>query len=316
MSTYLTELTLRLATGIAELPEPTRAASAEFFLSRQQPDGGFAGRQGRGDLYYTSFALRGLAMLGRLYGPVADRAANYLRDRLAEATATGTMVDLTSLLTGMTVLASAAGVDLLQQAPASRREEVERFLDASRRDDGGYAKRPASPRSTTYNTFLALLCREMIDAPIEDAAATVRFIGAQRTDGGGFREIHAGKRAGTNPTAAAIGSLRLLDALDTLDARARRDTIGLLASMQTEEGGLRANLRIPIADLLSTFTGLSTLMDLDAADRVDLTAIRNYVENLADGAGGYRGANWDAESDVEYTFYGLGCLGLLPSYGQ
>jgi geranylgeranyl transferase type-2 subunit beta len=29
--------------------------------------------------------------------------------------------------------------------------------------------------------------------------------------------------------------------------------------------------------------------------------------------GGFRGAAWDDQADVEYSFYGLGCLALLWS---
>ena len=40
-----------------------------------------------------------------------------------------------------------------------------------------------------------------------------QFIRSQEADEGGFREIRVSKRAGTNPTAAAIGVLRILDAV-------------------------------------------------------------------------------------------------------
>ena len=79
MASYLEELTLRLSSAIAELPETMRARQAKYLLSAQREDGGFAGREGDSDLYYTSFALRSLAMLGELYGPPAERAAAFLR---------------------------------------------------------------------------------------------------------------------------------------------------------------------------------------------------------------------------------------------
>src|SRR5262245_52550386 len=79
MPSYLEELTLRLAAGIAELPEALRARHATYLLAVQRDDGGFAGREGSSDLYYTGFALRSLAILGKLYGPVAERAAAFLR---------------------------------------------------------------------------------------------------------------------------------------------------------------------------------------------------------------------------------------------
>ena len=74
---------------------------------------------------------------------------------------------------------------------------------------------------------------------------------------------------------------------------------------------MRANTRIPIADLLSTFTGLLTLQDLNGTAEIDLAAVRRFATSLALDAGGFRGAEWDPAHDVEYTFYGLGTLGLL-----
>ena len=44
MNPYLQDLTIRLAIGIAALDEPIRKRHAEFLLSKQREDGGFAGR--------------------------------------------------------------------------------------------------------------------------------------------------------------------------------------------------------------------------------------------------------------------------------
>jgi hypothetical protein len=144
-----------------------------------------------------------------------------------------------------------------------------------------------------------------------DDVALVEFLRSQICEEGGFREIRASKRAGTNPTAAAIGSLRILGALDE---NTRLDTIDFLAEMQMDDGGLRANTRIPIADLLSTFTGLLTLQDLGGTAEIDTSAVRRFVESLELEEGGFRGAEWDPAHDVEYTFYGLGTLGLLTHH--
>ena len=81
---YLANLTLRLAAGAAELPEEVRARHAAYVTDSQRDDGGFAGRQGPGDLYYTSFALRTLAMLNVLDEQTALKTARFLNDRLAQ----------------------------------------------------------------------------------------------------------------------------------------------------------------------------------------------------------------------------------------
>ena len=67
-------MTLRLKmlrTAGKGLAHDQRLETAEFILSRQCADGGFAGRRGGSDLYYTSFALDGLLACG---GPVAAGA--------------------------------------------------------------------------------------------------------------------------------------------------------------------------------------------------------------------------------------------------
>ena len=81
MNPYLQDLTIRLAIGIAALDEPTRKRHADFLLNKQREDGGFAGREGESDLYYTGFALRSLGILGELYGEPAERSADFLRNR-------------------------------------------------------------------------------------------------------------------------------------------------------------------------------------------------------------------------------------------
>jgi len=309
MPTYLEDLTLRLSAAIAELPEDLRARQAKHLLAAQRDDGGFAGREGPSDLYYTGFALRSLAMLGELYGPPAERAAAFLRSRLSGQES---IVDFLSLIYGASLLDSAAGIDVYSGADPNWREAVAGALEKLRRSDGGYAKGPEGIASSTYHTFLVLLCHQLIGYKPLEANSIVAFVRSQQCEEGGFREIRASKRAGTNPTAAAIGALKILDALDETT---RRDTIEFLAEMQTDEGGLRANTRIPIADLLSTFTGLLTLEDLGGAAEIDLAAARRFASSLELERGGFRGAEWDPAHDVEYTFYGLGTLGLLTKYG-
>lgn len=307
MPGYLERLTLRLTDGIGRLPDVVRERHAAYLKNAQRADGGFAGREGASDLYYTGFALRGLGIVGELYGDVAERAAGFLRGRL---TGRESIVDFLSLIYGAVLLENSAGIDVLASAPTNWRDAVAETLEKLRRDDGGYAKSAEGMASSTYHSFLVLLCRELIERPAPEPERLVRFVMSQRAEGGGFREIRASKRAGTNPTAAAIGALRILDAVSP---DVRESTLDFLCDMQTDEGGLRANTRIPIADLLSTFTGLVTLVDLDAPHEIDVPAARKFVAGMERPEGGFHGAAWDAAHDVEYSFYGLGCLGLFAT---
>jgi geranylgeranyl transferase type-2 subunit beta len=305
MPKYLEDLTVRLATGVAELPEVVRARHAAYYRAAQRDDGGFAGREGGSDLYYTSFGLRGMSVLGELYGPPAERAATFLRGRLGGRES---IVDFLSLIYGVTLLQVSAGIDVFAGFEGDWKAAVTDALEELRREDGGYAKGPEGVASSTYHTFLVLLCLELIGREAPRPEAIVGFLRSQASEEGGFREIRASKRAGTNPTAAAIGALRMLGALD--DAT-RESTLDFLCEMQTDEGGLRANTRIPVADVLSTFTGLVTLIDLEALHEIDAPAVLRYVQSMEDDRGGFQAASLIAGVDVEYTFYGLGSWALL-----
>ena len=61
-----------------------RRRHAAWFAAAQTADGGFPGRQGPADLYYTGFGLRGLALLDALTEPMGRRAAEFLSAQLAK----------------------------------------------------------------------------------------------------------------------------------------------------------------------------------------------------------------------------------------
>ncbi|HEV3022156.1 MAG TPA: prenyltransferase/squalene oxidase repeat-containing protein [Pirellulales bacterium] len=305
MPTYLEELTLRLARGIDRIGEPLRARHAVFLKAAQRDDGGFAGREGPSDLYYTGFALRGLALVGELDGEPARRAAQFLKGRLSGQ---APIVDFLSLLYGAALLQNSAGIDIFADAPAGWREAVAETLERFRRPDGGYAKTHDGQSSSTYHTFLFVLANQLIGRPPREPQRLVEFVRSRQRDDGGFVEIGPMRKSGTNPTAAAVGLLKILDALDE---GTRQTTIDFLAGMQGDEGGLTANTRIPLADVLSTFTGALTLGDLAANGEIDRAAARRFVESMELAGGGFRGGAWDEGTDVEYTFYGLAALAIL-----
>ena len=117
------------------------------------------------------------------------------------------------------------------------------------------------------------------------------------------------KRSGTNPTAAALA---LLHDLGGMDDDIVADVLGFLTDVASSEGGFQANTRIPFADGLSTFPGLLTAQDLGRGDMISAERIEEFVSGALEREdGGFMGASWDQQADTEYTFYGLGILGLL-----
>ena len=301
---YLQRLTGRLIDGADRLPAAVRQRNAAWVAARQNGDGGFSGREGGSDLYYTGFALRTVAVLQHLESELCHRAANFLRAQLAGP---HTIVDLFSLLVSSFLVRLGGGPDVLAESSGDWPDRVSAILETHRHADGGYAKSPGGTAGSTYTTFLAALATEVVGRTIPDPPRIVTFLRSRFRDGG-FVEIPQMRRAGTNPTAAGVGTLQMLGQLD----EPTRAAVGpFLLRLYSPEGGLRANDRIPAADLLSTFTGAWTLADVGGLEQLDRDRVRLYAESLQGPDGGFRGGHWDAGFDVEYTFYGIGVLALL-----
>ncbi len=177
---YMAGLAQRLALGMLRLPAGLRGAEAGRIVAAQQADGGYAGRRGGSDLYYTSFGLRAAALLGvtdtRLWG----RAARYA----ASLPPPGDVVECYCRL------------------------QVRRLLDE--RGGCGCARDDAAllavldRRRGVYDDFLGALCCQMLG---------VEFAGADLD-----RARQAAAGSGTNQAAAAIGLLAMSDALDEATA--------------------------------------------------------------------------------------------------
>jgi geranylgeranyl transferase type-2 subunit beta len=306
---YLERLTAHLAEGVARLPEAQRRRHLAYLRAAQNPDGGFSGREGDSDLYYTGFALRGLAVLDGLTPEISERAAGFLRQSL---TRQASVVDFFSLLYACLLVQASGGPDVLADSPADWPERVAATLETFRTPDGGYNKTPGARSGSTYHSFLVGLCYQLLNRPLPHPAAIVPFVLARRRDDGGFVEVAPMRRSGTNPTAAAIGLLQLArPAADALTEEIREEAASFLVGLQDSDGGLRANTQIFASDLLSTFTGAWTLSELGALDRIEAGPLRAFTEALEHPEGGYHAFFADDRCDVEYTFYGIGVLALL-----
>jgi geranylgeranyl transferase type-2 subunit beta len=302
---YLTRLTNRLLEGIERLPAEVRERNAQYLLEKQNADGGFSGREGGSDLYYTGFALRSLAVLQALDPDVCGKAADFLRAKL---TGSAGVVDFFSLVVSCYLVPLGGGPDVLADAPPDWRDRVAATLETFRAPDGGYGKTPGAPHGSTYTSFLVTLCLQLLGRPNPEPERLAAFVRSRRRPDGGYVEISAMKRSGTNPTAAGVGLLQILGGLTDDEERGTAEFLAALPS--PFEGGLRANDRIPAADLLSTFTGGWTLDQLGCADKLDWEKVQNYAYECERPIGGFRGGLWDEFTDVEYTFYGLGTYAL------
>lgn len=284
----------------ARLPEELRQRHAAYLIGQQANDGGWAGRRGTPDCYYTLFALAGLALLERLEEPVARRAAAFLEGQIQRPAALGPVDFLASVASSL-VIDGVIGVDVFAGGGRQRLESLRAAAAACRRPDGGYAKTPRGP-SSTYHTFLVTLCRRMLGDTAAETPDPATMVLDRRRPDGGFVELAALRHGGTNPTAAALLLLKIEGRLDPATADGATQ---FLAAMQTADGGIRAHAKIPVADLLSTCAAAVALAAIGRPDAIDPAAASRFIQTLELPHGGYRGGAWDTDADVEYAFYGL-----------
>src|SRR5262245_33318342 len=283
---YLPRLTALLADGLSRLPAARRERHARYLRAAQNPDGGFSGREGGSDLYYTGFALRGLAVLDALSPDTCARAANFLR---ASLTRQASVIDFFSLLYSCLLVQASGGIDVLADSPPDWPDRVAQALEGFRTADGGYAKGPGGNSGSTYHSFLVALCHQLLGREVPRPDALVQFVLSRRREDGGFVEIAAMRKSGTNPTAAGVGVLQVVepDWVTTMPG-VRDGVIEHLLGVASEEGGFRANGRVPLADLLSTFTASWTLTELGASERMEPAEVAGYAAAVERTQGGFK----------------------------
>lgn len=262
----------------------------------QQPDGGFAGRRGASDLYYTDFGLRALDLVAP-ESPVFRDAARHLRWNAREPS---DLIEAFSLLSCVRTLGR-HGLTVSAQRPS-----VRSLLDREALPEGGF-RAPGSNRLSAYRSFLGALCLQLLGDEAHRPETLTAVVALQR-ESGGFAERADEDGAQTSATAAAVALLLMGESLEREQVERAADFI---ASMQADDGGLRAHRETPCGDMLSTFTGLLTLCLLGAQGDLDLPLLARFVRNSAHPGGGFGAGPHDEAADVEYTYYGIASLALM-----
>lgn len=183
---YLNRLTARLADGAVLLPESQRDRHRAWLTGLQNADGGFSGREGDSDLYYTGFALRSLAILQGLEPELCTRCAGFLAARLHSP---ASVIDLFSLLVSRFLVVLGGGPDVFEASGADWPVRVTDLLESFRTPDGGYGRSAESRYGSTYVSFLNLLAMELLERPPLKLEELHEFVVSRQREDGGYVEI-------------------------------------------------------------------------------------------------------------------------------
>lgn len=292
------------------LPDP--ATTVAFLRGCVNSDGGFRGRSPASDLYYTVFGLESLAALDE---PPPPATADYLRR----------FEDIESLdFVHATCLARCWGSFPDAFADSAKRKRIIDRIERARTPDGGYSQwsdSHSATHGTAYGCILALgTYQDLAPSPASRLAPSTvdempnptglrRCLDSLRTPDGGYVN-EPGQSAGQTPATAAAIAVQA-----AMGQPADPMAVRWLMDRALPAGGFAAMPGLPIADLLSTATGLFALAGANAPPLALHRATRRFVQGLH-SAGGFCGHAFDSVRDCEYTFYGLltlGCLASCPS---
>ncbi len=97
----------------------------------------------------------------------------------------------------------------------------------------------------------------------------------------------------------------------------KRDTIEMcldtITAFRHTDGGYLAHQGAPQSDLLSTYSAFLTFGITNRIRMQELSETARFVKSCASPAAGFSSNPCDPETDVEYTYYGLGLIGLIRS---
>jgi geranylgeranyl transferase type-2 subunit beta len=295
-------ITSFLRYGIEHLSTGLKNGTADYVVSRRREDGGYPGRCGGSDPYYTDFALRILSL-------VRPEEVKHPAT-LAYADWTGEIADIPECFNRLSI-AQLCEIELPRSAGDC--------LNRHRLLSECYRRSTDSEAPSAYCTFLGTICEEMLGLESRKwMGAANRILELQSADGG-FSDTDSGSGSQTNPTSAATGYLAQAMLFETKlsdgeksDLEAAIDNAGtFLLNMQAKGGGFLALAKASYPDLLSTFTALAALASMNRIKQANLREHAQFVGSVADADGGFRSCMVDTQSDIEYTHYGLGCLALI-----
>jgi len=310
---------LRAASLAPGLLRNARDHVADFLRGQLNGDGGGKDRSGESDIYYTVFALQGLAALG--VEPPVELTVGYLRGF-------GDGADLDFVHRTCLARCWAMMPDGALSADVAR--GLLQQIETHRSADGGYGSSPGGDSGTVYHCFLALgayqdLCdrARMCDTDqspkrqrgvphghaggeLPNPESLLSCVCELATADGAFANGH-GMEFGTTPATAAAAIL-----MRQLDMPVPQTVGDWLLARCHDRGGFLATVSAPIPDMLSTATALHALAGLDVSVAEIKENCLDFVDSLWTGRA-FRGHWADDVEDCEYTYYALLALGHLGS---
>jgi len=296
---YLARLTLQLAAGTQALPREMLARQTAWLCAAQRPDGGFAGRSGQSDVYYTSFGLRALLLVGALDEARARAAGGFLASWLKEK------------------IAARSGAHSATPSQPSTGQPATRSQPNADRPEG--PSQPSTEHPTLHISMPELASLVLSAATIEavlgpetelgraepagpdlSAIGSARLAALRRQDGG-FAGTDRSRASGTYHTFIGLLCCRQLDLpLDRPGA-----IIELVRSRQRPDGGFAESASARLSGTNPTAAAVAVLRALEALETSVAQRAAGFLAAMQTPEGGWRAHGRIPLADLLSTFSAL-----------
>ena len=277
------------------LTPASREDIIEFTLNHQMPDGGFAGRSGQSDIYYTFFGVQLLFILQGSNIPALTFEYISSIKNLEQLD----IIHLTCFLRTRHIL------DRIKKAPQRPwpTHQTDSLLKRFISGNGGFCIDKNSAPGSIYASYLAhLTCKECnIELPL-DPEKIIGCIDRYRSQDGSYAEVENMETGTLSVTCAAV--ILQYEIAGIIDDTA----VAWIIERQAETGGFFASKNAFLPDLVSTAAAVFCLAIVGQNRSVNQT-ILDFVESLMQENGGFCGNRHDGTPDIEYTFYALLAIG-------
>ena len=260
--------------------------------SSQTFDGGFAGRDGKSDLYYTNFALDILHAFKAEYDE--ESLCKYLQCQDFENL---DFISLCALLRCQSYH--------LNKFAESAKSYIFIVLEKFRSVDGCFAASPSQSYGNPYSTFCAMLVEQSWQESILDKSNILAMLNKYHAQNGGFCNEQSATNATTPNTAAAL-CLQYFCGVRKADPSCQ----WLLSRFSA--GGFTISAQLKIPNLLATSVALQALSLYGCKlDENQTKQCLTFIEAHWHDCGGFVGIPLDDLADCEYCYYAITALGLL-----
>lgn len=283
--------------AVNELDEAAKALIGGYLKSKLTPEGGFANKIGRADIYYSLFGLSNscILQLNLPFARIKEWLDLFVPQKLG-------LIELSSLAKCYSILALINGFK-----PVIGEEKCGQIAEAGKRFktvnhsfslDG---KGLGSP----YSVFLAMNLYQDLGMKLENVPALKKALKEYLQPDGRFADPNGSGRGILNSTVAGLLCWR------QFTGEILPQSLAWINGQLSGSGGFKADPQAKLPDMLSTAVALFALKICDADFSSFRERSQQFVADHWMPDGSFSATLLDEQGDCEYTYYGLLALGAL-----